>query len=247
MQWSKMGDTSPSSDPRVDEETEEALKASEKGFSPSSERGKVVSSGKLENTEGASDIPSGTLSRKRSDSMKEKSQSEGEVKTRRSRQSQDIEGSDSELDAEKRKPEGRDSPPAPKKRRTRAGRKKAGRKPFSTLQAKWDEMFDRLVAYKNENGNCLVPNRYEKDSSLGAWVSTQRRQYKILTSGSSESTPMTPQRAQRLNSIGFVWATKDPRHTPWETRFDQLRQFWLDHGKYRVLQLQSRPCRVVAV
>ena len=245
MQWSKMGDTSPSSDPRVDEETKESLKASEKGFSPSSARRKVVSAGKLENKEGASDIPNGTLSRKRSDSMKEKTQSEGEVTTRRSRQSHDIERTDSDLDAEKRKPEGRDSPPAPKKRRTRAGRKKGG-KPFSTLQAKWDEMFDRLVAYKNENGNCLVPNRYEKDSSLGAWVSTQRRQYKILTSGSSESTPMTPQRAQRLNSIGFVWATKDPRHTPWETRFDQLRQFWLDHGRYRVFQLESRPCRLVA-
>jgi hypothetical protein len=29
----------------------------------------------------------------------------------------------------------------------------------STLQERWDEMFDRLRAYKDANGNCNVPNR----------------------------------------------------------------------------------------
>jgi hypothetical protein len=42
-------------------------------------------------------------------------------------------------------------------------------------QAKWDEIFGRLLKYKKEHGDCLVPNRYEQDPSLGAWVSTQRR------------------------------------------------------------------------
>ena len=42
-------------------------------------------------------------------------------------------------------------------------------------QAKWDALFKRLLKYKEEFGDCLVPNRYEADSSLGAWVSTQRR------------------------------------------------------------------------
>jgi hypothetical protein len=60
---------------------------------------------------------------------------------------------------------------------------------------------------------------------LRAIVSTQRRQYKILTSGGSESTPMTPERASRLMSIGFEWATKDPRHVPWETRYTELIRF----------------------
>lgn len=43
------------------------------------------------------------------------------------------------------------------------------------LQAKWEHMFDRLVDFKEKNGHCLVPNRYSQDTSLGAWVSTQRR------------------------------------------------------------------------
>lgn len=42
-------------------------------------------------------------------------------------------------------------------------------------QAKWDALFGRLLKYKDEFGDCLVPNRYETDPSLGAWVSTQRR------------------------------------------------------------------------
>lgn len=103
-------------------------------------------------------------------------------------------------------------------------------KPHGLLQAKWDEMFNRLVAYKIKHGNCLVPNRYKGDSSLGAWVSTQRRQYKILTTGSYESTPMTPDRAQRLESLGFIWATKDPRHVPWDRRLQELVAFKKKYG-----------------
>ena len=103
-------------------------------------------------------------------------------------------------------------------------------KPYGLLQAKWDEMFARLESYKAKNGNCLVPNRYKGDTSIGAWVSTQRRQYKILTTGSYESTPMTPDRAQRLESLGFIWATKDPRHVPWERRFQELVAFKKKYG-----------------
>lgn len=61
-------------------------------------------------------------------------------------------------------------------------------------------------------------------------------QYKILTSGSSESTPMTPERATRLESIGFVWATRDPRHVPWETRYDELKEFKAKYGTLPLYQ-----------
>jgi hypothetical protein len=41
--------------------------------------------------------------------------------------------------------------------------------------ARWEQMFEKLLNYKEGHGDCLVPNRYEPDPSLGAWVSTQRR------------------------------------------------------------------------
>mmetsp|Transcript_28109 Transcript_28109/g.39740 ORF Transcript_28109/g.39740 Transcript_28109/m.39740 type:complete len:633 (+) Transcript_28109:60-1958(+) len=103
--------------------------------------------------------------------------------------------------------------------------------PASTvLQQKWNRMFDRLLSFKAKHGHCLVPNRFSEDPALGAWVSTQRRQYKILVSGTAESTPMTPERAAQLESVGFVWATTDPRHVPWETRFQELREYKSKYG-----------------
>ena len=36
-------------------------------------------------------------------------------------------------------------------------------------EKKWEEMFSRLVAFRNTHGHCLVPNRYTEDSALGSW------------------------------------------------------------------------------
>lgn len=75
-------------------------------------------------------------------------------------------------------------------------------------------------------GHCLVPNRYPEDPQLGSWVSTQRRQYKIMLEGGSDAnTPMTQARALRLENAGFKWSTNDPRHVPWELRYEELKMF----------------------
>ena len=37
------------------------------------------------------------------------------------------------------------------------------------LQKKWEEMFDRLLSYREKHGDCLVPNRYVDDPQLGNW------------------------------------------------------------------------------
>lgn len=95
----------------------------------------------------------------------------------------------------------------------------------STLQSKWERMFVRLLAFREKHGHCLVPNRYTPDQSLGAWVSTQRRQFKMMTSGDKEATLMNPERASRLNALGFVWSTTDPRHIPWDQRFNELVEY----------------------
>lgn len=100
----------------------------------------------------------------------------------------------------------------------------------SASQCKWEQMFERLLVFKREHGDCLVPNRYPQEPALGSWVSTQRRQYKILTSNSTESTPMTAERARKLESVGFVWQTRDPRHVPWETRYKELCEYQKKHG-----------------
>ena len=90
---------------------------------------------------------------------------------------------------------------------------------------KWDALHGKLMEYKEEHGNTLVPNRH---AQLGSWVSTQRRYYKEMNSG--KDTPLTQARIDKLEQIEFVWATKDPRHVPWEVRYKELLDYKARNG-----------------
>jgi Helicase associated domain len=105
----------------------------------------------------------------------------------------------------------------------------------SSLRCRWESMFEKLKAYKQKHGNCLVPNRYKEDRSLGSWVSTQRRYFKLMNSSESirdsRNSHLNEIRFAKLRDIGFVWAASDPRHTPWEARFRELCEYKERHGK----------------
>jgi len=92
-------------------------------------------------------------------------------------------------------------------------------------ELKWNAMYAELIQYKEEHGNTLVPNRHQR---LGAWVSTQRRYCKEMKSG--KETPLTQARYNKLEQIDFVWATKDPRHVPWEIRYQELIAYKAQNG-----------------
>ena len=62
----------------------------------------------------------------------------------------------------------------------------------------FDVMCARLVAYREEHGDCLVPKSYNSDPKLGRWVAQQRAQKKRGT--------LLDDRVTRLESIGFAWA-----------------------------------------
>jgi hypothetical protein len=76
---------------------------------------------------------------------------------------------------------------------------------------KWEESFHLLCIYKEENGDCLVQNRYKTSSGygLGSWVSVQRKQ----------KDDLGKERIERLNHIGFIWNTSE--HI-WEKAFLDL-------------------------
>ena len=99
----------------------------------------------------------------------------------------------------------------------------------------WDQMFDRLLKFKEEHGHCLVPKRYPADQRLGTWVHTQRIQFKKLLSGKTtgdtqsegeEESEMsagksedemnyrlTDDRRKRLEEIGFCWSAREGEKT----------------------------------
>jgi len=71
-----------------------------------------------------------------------------------------------------------------------------------TSTATWEEMYERLVAYKKEHNDTNVRQRYKKDPQLGIWVNNQRARKKN----------MTKERKRLLNSIVFVWDARNTKY-----------------------------------
>ena len=90
---------------------------------------------------------------------------------------------------------------------------------WDTLDQAWETQFQELVAYKQEHGNCLVLDKWEKNKQLGTWVGRQRVTRKR---GKLEN-----ERIRRLDELGFVW---DIRKQSWEDRFQELAAYKQEHG-----------------
>ena len=116
----------------------------------------------------------------------------------------------------------------------------------------WDAMYDRLAAFKEENGHCLVPKRYAADPKLGTWCDTQRVQKKKLekklaemglkyeepvqaeTGATVTAKPLvgrlTDDRIKRLTLLGFAWNIRED----WQKHYEELKTFVKEHGHANV-------------
>ncbi|EJK45323.1 hypothetical protein THAOC_36066 [Thalassiosira oceanica] len=91
---------------------------------------------------------------------------------------------------------------------------------WEPLDEAWMARFDELVDFKNEHGDCNVP---DSQGPLGAWVNYQRQCYK--------EGKMSQERIQFLESIGFVW---DQLEQDWSDRFDELKNYKDENGDCNV-------------
>jgi Helicase associated domain len=83
---------------------------------------------------------------------------------------------------------------------------------WDPLGGAWEQAFKRLVAFKNRDGHCRVPDEHvESGFKLGKWVGKQRAKKR-----------MSPEQRQRLTELGFVW---DPSSDQWEKGFHFLKQY----------------------
>jgi hypothetical protein len=82
-------------------------------------------------------------------------------------------------------------------------------------------MYQRLVNYKNEYGNCCVPQGWKADEELWRWVARQRRCRDALDESRKNS----------LDAIGFDW---NPRDTVWNEMYERLVSFERVHGNCNV-------------
>jgi hypothetical protein len=104
---------------------------------------------------------------------------------------------------------------------------------WNTPDNQWDEMFQRLVAYKDQhNGSVSRPSRYEADIQLRKWVWTQRYYY------NSNNKLISVHRIERLESIGFVWNATyaHVRDGKWMETYDRLVAYKKQHKSTQVPQ-----------
>jgi hypothetical protein len=87
-------------------------------------------------------------------------------------------------------------------------------------EADWQNMFQRLEAYKVKHGDCNVLRKCAYD--LSTWVNTQRRK---------RHDNMSPERRQCLESIGFDW---DPHETAWVRMYENLVDYQKREGHCQV-------------
>ena len=86
-----------------------------------------------------------------------------------------------------------------------------------------EAMFVKLDAFKAAHGHCDVPQDYPANPSLGAWLDSLRRKYRV--------GKMPPQLIQRLDLLGVVWA---PRADSWSEMFSKLQEFKNQNGHCNV-------------
>jgi hypothetical protein len=96
---------------------------------------------------------------------------------------------------------------------------------WDPITSNWEHNFEKLLAFKDEHGDCRVPARWSKDEQLGRWVSVQRIFY--------SKEKISPDRIARLNAIGFEW---DLSAADWEKSLAKLIAFKAEHGDCRVPQ-----------
>lgn len=89
----------------------------------------------------------------------------------------------------------------------------------------WEEMFAVLIKYKEQYGDCDVPDGWAGagNRNLGGWVGNQR-QFRKRGSLSKE-------RIRRLDEVGFVW---DSRHSEWDEMFRALLDYKRKYGNCNV-------------
>jgi superfamily II DNA or RNA helicase len=95
---------------------------------------------------------------------------------------------------------------------------------WDVLETNWEEGYGRLTSYKEREGHCRVPQRYEEEGfRLGLWVMVQRRNRDTLPE----------ERRQRLDKLGFVF---EPLEARWEEYFRHLMIYKEREGHCRVPQ-----------
>jgi hypothetical protein len=86
-----------------------------------------------------------------------------------------------------------------------------------------------LAEFGKIHGHCNVPRKYNENTKLDQWVSTQRINYRWHEEG--KASPMTTYRIKALESLGFEW---DCYGAAWADLLSELADYRKIHGHCNV-------------
>jgi hypothetical protein len=87
----------------------------------------------------------------------------------------------------------------------------------------WEKMFEALIDYKKNYGDCNVPGGRLENKKLATWVCEQRTNYR--------KGKLSKNQIKRLEDVGFVWELQKLK---WEEKFDALKEYKKNHGDCNV-------------
>ena len=94
---------------------------------------------------------------------------------------------------------------------------------WNSLESEWNENFDLLLKYHNENGDYMVPQAYKTDDgkNLGSWLGSQMQNYAI--------NKLREDRIERFNELdGWYWSRIEAR---WEQSYKLLVKYFDTYQK----------------
>ena len=113
--------------------------------------------------------------------------------------------------------------------RTKKTTKAAAKKKHTTNVEKWEERYQELLQFRQDNGHCVVPLCYPPNPTLSHWVKRQRYQYKLKSDG--KHSTLSRHRQALLERIGFVW---DSHHSNWDEKYQELVEYKKMYGHCNV-------------
>jgi hypothetical protein len=88
----------------------------------------------------------------------------------------------------------------------------------------WREKYARLVAYREEKGDCQVPGTYLPDQTLAVWVKYQR--------DAKRRGRLKPWQIEKLEALGFQWELTLEKQ--WNDKFEKLKVYHQTYGDCNV-------------
>jgi hypothetical protein len=101
----------------------------------------------------------------------------------------------------------------------------------------WEMRYQSLLQFIEQHGHPHVSHK--QDPVLSRWVVTQREYYRALQNSDGNSyNPLTNERIERLNNLGFEFMIKDGK---FDDRMKELKQFLDEKGHLNVRPWQNKP------